>query len=110
LEDELSTETAFLQAATALDIAAMWAVESRDTQTLGAVAQSYIELGTRMMGPPSDEDEVEEHDLSSDADFGFVPADVAAAREVQNGRIDRAAKARAPRWRIFRIHKEHGEL
>jgi hypothetical protein len=110
LEEELSAETAFLQAATALDIAAMWAVESKDTQSLGSVAQSYIELGTRLMGPPPDE--AEEHDLTSESEFGFVPVDLAAAREVEHGRTSRqhTAKARASRWRIPRVHKEHGEL
>lgn len=110
LDEELSAETAFLQAAAALDIAALWAIESRDTQTLGSVAQSYIELGTRLMGPAPDE--MEEHDLTLESEFGFVPGDLAAVREVANGRVSRqhTAKARASRWRIPRVHKEHGEL
>lgn len=104
--DILSYETAFLQASSALDIVATWAVESKDTAALATVAQQYIELGSRMMGPQQEE-ELEEHDLTSEGDFGFVPDDVAAAREVANGRTNRAATG-TPRRRVTRIHKEHG--
>lgn len=111
LDDVLSSETAFLQAATALDIAAVWAVESKDSEQLGIVAAQYIELGSKLMGPLGEQEEDdEEHDLTSES-FGFVPEDV--AKEVANGRTKgrrrgQVTKAGSPRWSIPRVHKEHG--
>lgn len=114
LEDVLSAETAFLQASCALDIAALLAVESRDMQQLAAIAQQYIELGSRLMSSHESEDEEEEHDLSSESGFGFVPHEV-PEKEVAHGGTDgkrrgQGRKARSQGWSISRIHPEHGEL
>ena len=51
--NELSPAVSFLQAASLLDVAAELAVESRDTETLSGLALIWMQLGERLMGPPS---------------------------------------------------------
>ncbi len=108
--DVLSAETAFIQASTALDIAAMLAVESKDAEQLRRTAEQYIELGSRLMNPgPAGEDDEEEHDLSSQGGFGFAAM---PDKEVQDGGIDgddgNAAKAQGRR--VAWLHTKYGKL
>lgn len=75
--DVLSPETAFIQAANALDVAATMAIARQDVEGIQNVAALYIELGTRLMGPgPEEEEEEEEVDheaLERKIPLGFSP-------------------------------------
>lgn len=72
----LSPETAFVQAANALDVAGMLAVKQDDVEGISNVAALYIELATRLMGGVPDEEEEEEVDheaLARKVPLGFRP-------------------------------------
>lgn len=77
LGDTLSVETAFIQAALALDVAAQFAVECKDVEGLSGVASLYIELGSRLlrMGDEGEEDdeEVDQDALDRKVALGFRP-------------------------------------
>lgn len=73
----LSPETAFVQAANALDVAGMLAVKQDDVEGISNVAALYIELATRLMGGVPDEEEDDEeidHEaLARKVPLGFRP-------------------------------------
>lgn len=72
----LSPETAFVQAANALDVAGMLAVKQDDVEGISNVAALYIELATRLMGgvPEDDEEEdIDEEALARKVPLGFRP-------------------------------------
>lgn len=76
--DILSPETAFIQAANALDVAGMLAIKQDDVEGMSNVAALYIELGTRLMGgnaeeEDDDEDDVDESALARKVPLGFSP-------------------------------------
>jgi hypothetical protein len=75
--DEINTATAFIQAASALDVAAQFAVESRDVEGLNTVASLYIELGARMLhaidGEEDEDDEIDHEALARKMPLGFNP-------------------------------------
>jgi hypothetical protein len=77
LGDTLSTETAFVQAALALDVAAQFAVDCKDVGGLNNVAALYIELGNnlaRMVEGEDEEDEEIDHEaLERKIPLGFRP-------------------------------------
>lgn len=69
--DRVSPGVAIIQAATALDVAARFAVESRDADALIRVAMGWVEVSGRLV---YDEDEEELDDVQEDAErrsFGF---------------------------------------
>ena len=69
--NELSPAVSFLQAASLLDLAAGYAVESRDTETLSGLALIWMQLGDRLMGPSqSSETETEDEEPT---DLGSTP-------------------------------------
>jgi len=68
----LSSEVAFVQAATALDVAGMFAQERHDVEGMSKVASLYIELGVKMMAPGIGEEEDEE-ELDRKVPLGFSP-------------------------------------
>lgn len=78
--DILSPETAFIQAANALDVAGTLAVQRQDIEQISNVAALYIELATRLMGGGEEEteedDEVDHEALARKAPLGFSPAAV----------------------------------
>lgn len=72
----LSPETAFVQAANALDVAGMLAIKQDDVEGISNVAALYIELGTRLMGGVPEDEEEEEIDheaLARKVPLGFCP-------------------------------------
>lgn len=95
--DFLSTESAWVQAAHALDLAGEFAVESRDIPQLTQVAAMYIELGSRMAAPEEEDEEEEEHDLTSQpAGFVLPEPKEEPVKEIEvkkNGRTYRNTKA-----------------
>lgn len=78
--DELSVQTAFIQASCALDVAAFIAEENRDVKGLLSVAQTYVALGERLHGEFPDSDEEEK------APFGFSTC--AIASEIHDPEIE----------------------
>lgn len=77
---EISTASTYVQAALALDIAATFAIETKDAEQLTQVAMVWLEMGTRLAAP----DEEEEYDgdvAGTDDDYprGFVSPSVDAA-------------------------------
>lgn len=70
----LSVETAFSQAAMALDVAGAIAQQRQDVEGLSNVAALYIELGARLMGPAEeDEDHVDHEALEKKQPIGYRP-------------------------------------
>ena len=55
--DELSTEIAYVQAASLLDQAALFAIEEKSTKHCETVAVLWMELGDRLLGSDDDEEE-----------------------------------------------------
>lgn len=85
--EELSTASTYVQAALALDLAASFAVETKDSEQLAQIAMVWIEMGTRLSGG-SDEEEMEEGDVAGDVEdypLGFaspaVDAEIRKKRE-----------------------------
>jgi hypothetical protein len=75
--DVLSPETAFIQAANALDVAGTLAIQHNDVEGISNVAALYIELATRLMGGGDEEEDDEDVDheaLARKAPLGFSPA------------------------------------
>lgn len=65
--EELSTEVAFLQAASILDHAAFVAIEERALERLETLAVLWMELGERLMGETD-----EEEDVAGQVSVGFT--------------------------------------
>lgn len=63
--DVVSPETAFIQAANALDVAGALAVKQDSAEVLTQIAALYIELGARLMSPGVEEEE------TNRSPFGF---------------------------------------
>lgn len=88
--DMLCAETAMIQAAQALDIAAYMAVELRNPETLLRVGVAWAEVAANLTsGGESDDDEEEEGEISeskgkADKLVGFV----GTTEESINGRIE----------------------
>lgn len=90
--DEISVASAYVQAAIALDVAAQFAQENRDSEALTQIAAVWMEMGSRL-NPEDSEEELEEGDLSGGIDdypLGFAPPDVDAEikrkRDEKNGK------------------------
>ncbi|QRI46066.1 hypothetical protein SEA_WATERMOORE_73 [Streptomyces phage Watermoore] len=58
--DRLNPSVAILQAANALDVAAKFAVESKDTDTLVRVAREWVEISGRLVYDDEEEDDASE--------------------------------------------------
>lgn len=71
IENELSVEVAYVQAAHVLDAAVELAIESKDTERLQSLAIVWMELGNLMFNGPSDEEEDEEDEESKPLRLGF---------------------------------------
>lgn len=69
--DTLSVEVAFLQAAAILDLAALEAIRSKDTERMQALALSWMELGKLMFHGPDGEDEDEDFEEKEPIVVGF---------------------------------------
>jgi hypothetical protein len=92
LGDELSNIAAYVQAATALDRAGMYADETKNSEQLTQIAMVWLEMAVRLTGPEDEEGMVDELDLLEDSDsypLGFaspeVDAEVKRKRE-ENGK------------------------
>lgn len=75
--EEISTASTFVQAATALDLAAQLAVESRDGEQLTQIAMVWLEMGTRLSGGSGEDSngEYEGGDVAGDSEdypLGFA--------------------------------------
>ena len=70
--NELSPAVSFLQAACLLDIAAGFAVEARDTETITGLAVMWMQLGDRLMGGQRS-DESEEAEENGSVELDSVP-------------------------------------
>lgn len=81
--DAISPESTFVQAAIALDVAAQFAVESRDTAELNRTAELWIEMAKALMdieedaGPPPEREPL-----------GFRQPDITAEEDEDGRRID----------------------
>lgn len=70
INEIISIETVFVQAATALDLAAQYAEEIKDAGSLVAIAQVWVEMGASLIAASGEEEE-EELDLTSKNQLGF---------------------------------------
>jgi hypothetical protein len=89
--DTLSPESAMLQAAAALDLAAYLAIKQDNAEQLTSIAACWMELGSRLLRPDGDHeghnhgDEPEE----SGHPIGFgLPHDLPNLEVAQDGGID----------------------
>jgi len=89
--DSISPESTFVQAAIALDVAAQFAVESRDTAELNRTAGLWIEMAKALMdieedaGPPASQEPV-----------GFRQPDITTKEDEDGRRIDTEDPDSAP--------------
>lgn len=81
--DILSPETAFIQAANALDVAGAMAIQHNDVEGISNVAALYLELATRLMGGNGEEEEHDHEDEEEKPQFGFS-ANVVEPEEVES--------------------------
>ena len=88
IEDEISVASAYVQAATALDKAAEFAVESRNAEQLAQIAMVWIEMGTRLGGSDESDEEEDEGEITSDHALGFqspaIDAEIRRKREMND--------------------------
>lgn len=84
----LSVETAFSQAAMALDVAGRIAQQREDVEGLSNVAALYIELGVRLMGPTEDEEEVDHEALAKKQPLGYCPPTAPAIVPVEEVELE----------------------
>lgn len=78
IENELSVEVAFVQAAHVLDAAVELAIESKDTERLQSLALTWMELGLRMLSGAEDDDDDEDEEDESGTKYmrlGFSQAE-----------------------------------
>ncbi|ASR77337.1 hypothetical protein FDI36_gp185 [Streptomyces phage NootNoot] len=74
--DRLNPSVAIVQAANALDIAAKFAVESKDTDTLVRVAREWVEISGRLVYDDEEEDDIPQ-EKEEGRPFGFsVTSDI----------------------------------
>lgn len=72
---DISTASTYVQAALALDLAAQYAVESKDGEQLTQIAMVWLEMGTRLSGGSGENEEYEGGDLAGsceDYPLGFA--------------------------------------
>lgn len=69
--ESISPGTAYLQAASLLDMAAMMAVEYADPEAMGAVAHQWMEMAVLMQGDKSSEEEEPEESFTETKVIGF---------------------------------------
>lgn len=67
--DELDSTTAFIQASSALDVAAGIAIKKDDSETLLSIASLWMQMSDRLGAATLEEEEEEVHDQ-----FGFCGA------------------------------------
>ena len=77
--ETISVETVFVQAATALDIAAQFAEETKDAAALIAVAQIWVEMGAGLISADTSEENV--LDLESKNTLGFESESMSRMRK-----------------------------
>ena len=65
--DTLSPSVSYLQAGAVLDIAAEFAVDSRDIEQLTTIAALWVQLGERLMSGHAEEDDTEDNDVELDS-------------------------------------------
>lgn len=83
--DDLNFEVAFLQAAAALDLAAILAVESRDAERLESIGGHWIAMADRLMPNRHAQDDDEEEEQTADKNpIGFKPPVVIEVDELEN--------------------------
>lgn len=78
--DDINAATVFIQATEALDLAAALALGRQDVEGLNTVASLYIELGARLLGEYSaeeeEDDEVDHEALAKKIPLGFNPPEI----------------------------------
>lgn len=75
--DRLNPAIAIIQAANALDVAAKFAVESKDTDTLVRVAREWVEISGRLGYDDEEEDDAPDEEREEGRPFGFsVTSDI----------------------------------
>jgi hypothetical protein len=102
--DAISPESTFVQAAIALDVAAQFAVESRDIEGMNKTAELWIEMAKALMeieddesGPPTSREPV-----------GFQQ--IIKTEEEDIDSVDRPKSDESPSEGESRVHPEHGKL
>lgn len=77
----INLDVSIVQTATMLDEAATRAIQDGNVEAMLAVAAGWLEFGSRMLGPTTEEDEEEdEHELETDTKImGFASSE---SREV----------------------------
>ena len=103
--DAISPESTFVQAAIALDVAAQFAVESRDTEGMNRTAELWIEMAKALMdideetGPPTERERV-----------GFRQPDITTEEDEDGRRIDADEPDGSPSEGESRLHQKHGKF
>lgn len=100
--DSISPEATIVQAAIALDVAAQWAVESRDTEQMNTVALGWTELSKVLMAIEEDEGPPKEPEP-----VGFRRIEAESEEDVS---IDRPTDDESPSEGKRRVYTQHGEL
>ena len=68
--DDISVETAYLQAATLLDIAAKHAIQTQDVDKMQTLAVLWMDLGEHLLNGPDQDDDDEKGDGPVVVGFG----------------------------------------
>lgn len=69
--DKLNPGVAIIQAANALDVAAKFAVESRDSETLVRIAREWVEMSSHLAFEEETEEDDEPGNEEGNRSFGF---------------------------------------
>lgn len=100
--DAISPEATIVQAAIALDVAAQWAVESKNTEQMNNVALGWTELSKVLMAIEEDEGPPPEREPA-----GFRKIEV---EEEDIDRIDGPTVDEPPSEGKRRVYTKHGEF
>jgi hypothetical protein len=81
--DRVNLAVAIVQAATALDVAARFATETKDSLAMVNVARAWVELSERLVYDEQDEDEeLTEQEVERSKSFGFsIVSDIEGEEE-----------------------------
>jgi hypothetical protein len=101
--DAISPEATIVQAAIALDVAAQWAVESRNIEQMNNVALGWTELSKVLMS-------IDEDESTPPVDKEPVGFRKIEAKEEEDVRIDRPTDDESPSEGEPGVHEEHGKL
>lgn len=96
IDEEVSPTTAYLQAASLLDIAAVAAVQYGDTVAMASVAHHWMEMAVLMQGGGHDQDEPEDGPITETKVIGFGTTKMREVAE-DDARKSRKGSERIPR-------------